>query len=97
MLDFFYLVTVVKTLSSSAGSLPPQKSCGRVVAGMYVIITFSTKVEQKGVIRELCTLVLDVLIEKVKPLVRGTILCLDIMFVSSCRLQELEICFGRYY
>lgn len=88
------MTTVVKTLSSSAGSLPLQQACGRVVAGIarYGIDTFSTGAQQEGVIRDLCTPLLDVLIGKVEPLAAGAALCLQALVeTDSWKFASVDI------
>lgn len=88
------MTTVVKTLASSAGSLPLQQACARVVAciARYGIDTFSTEGQQEGVIRDLCKPLFDVLIGKLEPLAAGAALCLQAIVDSdSWKFASVDI------
>eukprot|EP01018_Ginkgo_biloba_P024325 Gb_08088 [translate_table: standard] len=77
--------TVVKTLSSSAGSLSLQQACARVAPAIarYSIDPMSTEAQRIGVIKDLCNPLLDVLLRKVEPLAAGAALCLQALVESE--------------
>ncbi|XP_057857468.1 protein SINE1 isoform X2 [Cryptomeria japonica] len=77
--------TVVKALCSSAGSLPLQQACARVVLSIarYAIDPLSTDTQREDIIRGLCSPLLNVLMGKGQPLGAGAALCLQALVESD--------------
>eukprot|EP01018_Ginkgo_biloba_P033186 Gb_10260 [translate_table: standard] len=76
---------VLKALSSNAPSLTLQRACAKVVSALarYTIDPSTFERQREGVLRDLSTPLLEVLLGKVETLAEGAAMCLQVLVESE--------------
>ncbi|ONK68890.1 uncharacterized protein A4U43_C05F17110 [Asparagus officinalis] len=79
------MTTIVRTLSSSAGSFPIHQACSKVVPAMarYGIDPSTPDIEKARIIASLCKPLSDVLMGSQESLASGSALCLKALIESN--------------
>lgn len=79
------MTTIIRTLSSSAGSFPIHQACSKVVPAIarYGIDPSTPDIEKKRIIRSLCKPLSDALMDSQESLASGSALCLKALVESS--------------